>query len=207
MSGIEIVGLVLGALPLLISGIAQFSATLSTAERLLRPQRELNSLRMRINTELQLFRNTTHQLLLKITNDTDAKNLLEYPSSARWKEEEFERKLKDMLAESYPVWQQAMDNVLGAIKDIRARLNLPEDKVCSAKLAHVRYLADFSFVGDSQGQRRSPRPSLEAQTWFRQTKIRNCARAALIWKWAIQDIDRPSDLAINRKSPKSLSGT
>jgi len=130
MSGIEVVGLVLGALPLLVSGIAQLSATLSTVDRIIRPQRELNSLRIRINTELQLFRNTTQQLLLKITNDTDVKNLLEYPSSALWKEDEFERKLKDMLAESYSVWQQAMKDVLEAIKDIRARLNLPEEKVC-----------------------------------------------------------------------------
>jgi hypothetical protein len=130
MSGIEIVGLVLGALPLLVSGIAQLSATLSTVDRIIRPQRELNSLRIRINTELQLFRNTTQQLLLKITNDTDVKNLLEYPSSTLWKEDEFERKLKDMLAESYSVWQQAMKDVLEAIKDIRTRLNLPEEKVC-----------------------------------------------------------------------------
>ena len=130
MSGIEIVGLVLGALPLLVSGIAQLSATLSTVDRIIRPQRELNSLRIRINTELQLFRNTTQQLLLKITNDTDVKNLLEYPSSTLWKEDEFERKLKDMLAESYSVWQQAMKDVLEAIKDIRTRLTLPEEKVC-----------------------------------------------------------------------------
>lgn len=108
---------------------------------------------MRINTELQLFRNTTQQLLLKITNDTDVKNLLEYPSSARWKEEEFERKLKDMLAESYSVWQQAMKDVLGAIEDIRNRLNLPEDKVCSANLAHIRHVADCQF------RRGFPRPT------------------------------------------------
>jgi FtsZ-binding cell division protein ZapB len=153
MSGIEIVGLVLGALPLLVSGIAKLSATLSTVDRLIRPQRELNSLRMRINTELQLFRNTTQQLLLKITNDTDVKNLLEYPSSARWKEEEFERKLKDMLAESYSVWQQAMKDVLGAVEDIRNRLNLPEDKVCSANLAHIRHVSDCQF------RRGFPRPT------------------------------------------------
>jgi hypothetical protein len=63
MSGIEIVGIVLGALPIMITGIEKYSDGLSAARRLLHPRKELRNMHRAIRTELQVFRNTAIILL------------------------------------------------------------------------------------------------------------------------------------------------
>jgi hypothetical protein len=146
MSGIEVVGLVLGALPLVVHGIKGCSETFSTAERLFRPQRELNSLRRQINTELQLFRNTTERLLLNITNDLDTLELLQDPKSDRWKDTEFERKLRTLLGSSYTTWCAVMEDVMTAVTDIRGRLNLPGGNVRPGPGHRFRDLTDNGLV-------------------------------------------------------------
>lgn len=129
MSGFEIIGVVLGALPLLCKGIDNYAATLATANRLLRPRRELRSLRCSINTELQIFKNTASILLLNITNEIDASQLIHEPSAEAWKDPDFEGKLKNLLGPSHAAWCEILGDVNNAVKEIRSRLKLPNDDV------------------------------------------------------------------------------
>lgn len=129
MSGIEVVGVVLGVMPLIIEGLERYAEGISTAKRLFRPERELRRLRRRVNAELQIFRNTTRSLLVNITNDAHVTSLIDNPKSPLWQNAEFEEKLKRILGSSYRSWYDVMEDMNKAVTELTEVLGLPLD-VC-----------------------------------------------------------------------------
>jgi hypothetical protein len=129
MSGIEIVGIVLGALPIMASGIERYSEGLSVARRLLHPRRELRNLHRAIRTELQVFRNTALLLLHRIATESEVETLVREPTSQLWKAPGFENHMKTLLGSSYSVWCEVMTDISNAITDISMDLGLPLNKV------------------------------------------------------------------------------
>ena len=129
MSGIEVVGIVLGALPIMVSGIEKYSEGLSAARRLFHPHRELRNLHRAIRTELQIFRNTALLLLHRIATESEIESLIREPTSKLWKAPGFEKHMKTLLGSSYSVWCEVMADISNAIRDISIDLGLPLDKV------------------------------------------------------------------------------
>ena len=130
MSGIEIVGLVLGALPIIINGIERYSDGFSAARRLLRPGRELRNMHRATRTELQIFRNTAALLLHRIATENQAHTLIQEPASTLWKTPSFEIQMKSLLGSSYLTWCEVMTDISNAIKEISVELGLPLNEVC-----------------------------------------------------------------------------
>ncbi|KAK5726019.1 hypothetical protein LTR15_004210 [Elasticomyces elasticus] len=124
MSGIEIVGVVLGVLPLIVQGLQKYSEGVSTTKRLLHPDRELRRLRLRVNAELQIFRNTARLLLVNITTEADVVALINNPNASIWNEGELENKLKTTLDSSYKIWREVMENMHEAVDELQSRLGL-----------------------------------------------------------------------------------
>lgn len=129
MSGIEIVGLVLGALPLLLKSIEAYSETLSTAQRILNPRRELRNIRSRVNIALQVLRNTARLLLLRIVEAKEASDLLQAPGSWKWQDVDFEPKLEELLGESYSAWRVVMADISSAVEEIKSGLKISFEEV------------------------------------------------------------------------------
>ncbi len=129
MSGIEAVGIVLGALPIMVNGIEKYSEGLSAARRLLNPRRELRNLHRAIRTELQVFRNTALLLLHRIATESEVESLIREPTSNLWKAPAFERDMRTLLGSSYSVWCEVMADISNAIREISMDLGLPLDKV------------------------------------------------------------------------------
>lgn len=129
MSGIEVVGILLGALPIMVSGIERYSEGLSAARRLLHPRRELRNLHRAIRTELQVFRNTALLLLHRIATESEVETLVREPTSQLWKAPGFENHMKTLLGSSYSVWCEVMADISNALMDISTDLGLPLDKV------------------------------------------------------------------------------
>ena len=129
MSGFEIVGVVLGALPLIVSGIEGCSEGLSAARRLFNPRRELRNLHRAIKTELQIFRNTALLLLHRIATEIEVESLIREPTSDLWRAPYFEKQMRTLLGSSYSVWCEVMTEVSNAIKEISIDLGLPLNKV------------------------------------------------------------------------------
>lgn len=129
MSGIEVVGIVLGALPLMISGIEKYSEGVSAARRLFHPRRELRNLHRAIRTELQVFRNAALLLLHRIATQSEVECLLREPTSNLWKAPDFERHMRTLLGSSYSVWCEVMADISNAINEISIDLGLPLDKL------------------------------------------------------------------------------
>lgn len=129
MSGFEIVGVVLGALPLIVSGIEGCSEGLSAARRLFNPRRELRNLRRDIRTELQMFENNTLLLLHRIATESEVESLIREPTADLWKTPNFEKQMRILLGSTYPVWCEVMADISNAIREISKELGLPFDKV------------------------------------------------------------------------------
>lgn len=124
MSGIEICGLVLGALPLLVKAIESCNEIRSVAQRLFYPGQALRSLCRKLKVELQEFQDTALILLLSVTDEHSARSLIADPGSDAWNNLEFESKLKAQLSWNYETWYALMEDVDRAIKDIRVHLRL-----------------------------------------------------------------------------------
>lgn len=139
MSGIELVGLVLGALPILMKSIEAYSETLSTAQRILSPRRELRRIRSRVNVALQVFRNTAQLLLLRIVEAKAASQLLKDPGSQWWHDVKFDQKLKSILGDSYPAWLEVMEDINSAVEDIKIRLKISFEEVTTLSACHLEY--------------------------------------------------------------------
>ena len=63
MSGVEAAGLILGALPLVVSGLESYIEGVATIKRYFRYKNELKSLLRALTTEYDIFRNTCEELL------------------------------------------------------------------------------------------------------------------------------------------------
>jgi hypothetical protein len=129
MSGIEVVGIVLGALPIMVNGIERYTEGISAASRLLNPRRELRNLHRAVRTELQIFRNTALLLLHRIATESEVESLIQEPTSDLWKAPGFDKQMKTLLGSSYSVWCEVMADISNAIKDISIDLGLPLNKV------------------------------------------------------------------------------
>jgi hypothetical protein len=129
MSGIEIIGIVLGALPIMISGIEKYSDGVSAARRLFNPRRELRNMHRAVRTELQVFRSTAILLLHRIATDDRVRALIQEPTSVLWKTPGLETQMNTLLGSSYSIWCEVMIDISNAIKDISVELGLPCSEV------------------------------------------------------------------------------
>jgi hypothetical protein len=68
MSGLEIAGVVLGALPLVISALEHYAEGVNTTRRYWRYKTELRSLILNVKTERSIFINTLGQLLAGVVS-------------------------------------------------------------------------------------------------------------------------------------------
>lgn len=63
MSGIELAGLVLGAIPVVVAGLESYIKGVATIKRYSKYKNELKSLRTSLTTEYDIFRNSCEELL------------------------------------------------------------------------------------------------------------------------------------------------
>lgn len=116
MSGLEVAGVVLGALPLVISALEHYANGINTAKRFWRYKSEVRSLILQVNTERGIFVNTLEQLLVGIVRIEQMSDLLTSPSGTAWYHAGVEIQLKERLRGSYEIY---IDNVSGMEQSLR----------------------------------------------------------------------------------------
>ncbi|KAF2144987.1 uncharacterized protein K452DRAFT_316124 [Aplosporella prunicola CBS 121167] len=125
MSGVEVAGLVLGALPLIIEAIKIYADGVSTVERYLRYEEPLLDLYWALETEYIMYQNTCEQLLDGIVDsNTEMAMLLQDPGGPAWKKQELECMVKHRLSRSYPSYERAMYKMELAVDGIKGLLKL-----------------------------------------------------------------------------------
>jgi hypothetical protein len=127
MSGLEVAGIVLGALPLVISALEHYANGVQTAKRYLRYKSELKTLILQIDTERCIFTNTLEQLLGGIVRIEHMSGFLSNPGGEAWKNAEVESKLSNRLSSVYKIYLGNVQGMERSLQSIMGKLALGSD--------------------------------------------------------------------------------
>ena len=130
MSGIELAGLVLGAIPVVVAGLESYIKGVATIKRYFKYKNELKSLRTSLTTEYDIFRNSCEELLEGLVQTQRMALLLIDPGGALWKDPAIEKKLRRRLQDAYSGYLETVDDMELAIEEFKRRLKLKDGKVC-----------------------------------------------------------------------------
>lgn len=124
MSGLEVIGLVLGAIPLLISGLEHYAEGVQAIRRMIGYKWELKSLINSLRTEDSIFKNTCETLLDGLAPPLKIESLLKTPGGDEWSAPDLSRKLEKRLGDSYAIFFEDVAAVHESIKTFQERLGL-----------------------------------------------------------------------------------
>ena len=129
MSGIEVVGLILGSIPLVISGLEHYAEGVSTIKIMFNAPSEFKSLSRRLTVEQKIFKNSIELLLHDcIDNDQLLADLMsETADSKLWSDPEVDKALRMKLQSSHSVYLDTMTSLETTLMEFRNRLKLNDD--------------------------------------------------------------------------------
>ncbi|XPS80471.1 hypothetical protein M3J07_012448 [Ascochyta lentis] len=127
MSGLEIAGVVLGALPLIISALEHYAEGINTTKRYWKYKAELRALILQIKTERGIFVNTLEQLLTGIVRIEQMANFVASAGGQLWQEAHFDSKLRNRLKGSYEIYVENMKGIEMALRKMMKKLGLDPD--------------------------------------------------------------------------------
>ena len=133
MTGVETAGLVLGSIPLVVSGLEHYADGVSTITKWWRYKRELSSLVRVLDAEYARFLGTCEILLQDLIPPNDLKWLLENPQSSQWNDKSLDQKLKMRLGRSYSPYMNSVEDMASAVEVLKAKLELDVDGNVSFK--------------------------------------------------------------------------
>ncbi|KAF8531431.1 hypothetical protein BDD12DRAFT_800092 [Trichophaea hybrida] len=127
MTGFEIVGVVLGSIPLLISALEHYSEGLSTMNDMREYESVFENLLTAFDTGLAIYRNSCEELLSPLSlPDNKFNDLLENRSDA-WEDSELEMSLKERLGRDYRTYKCAIRRLDKKIILFGEKLKLGKD--------------------------------------------------------------------------------
>lgn len=138
MSGVEIVGFVLAALPLAISAIEHYQDGLDPLRDYLRYDSTLKSLRTRLRIQQDLFEGTLKCLLLEELSPLQARALFpdagQHVNRTQWNTPEIDQKLQNRLGGKYENFMDVVREMEMAMRRLMKKLDIDiEDRVGTAQ--------------------------------------------------------------------------
>ncbi|GAW14164.1 hypothetical protein ANO14919_035580 [Xylariales sp. No.14919] len=131
MSGIEVAGLVLGAVPLLISALEHYGDGLSTLKRWRKYEHELRSLVRNLNTERVKLQNVCEKLLVGIVPESQIEAMIKNPLGGLWREEKTQKKIQSRLWEGYGLFEDTIADIKRAVDEMNERIENQSGKKAS----------------------------------------------------------------------------
>lgn len=154
MSGFEVAGLVLGALPLAISALEHYRDGLRAIQRWRKYERELQSLIRNLETERAKLQNVCEMLLTGLVSHSRIEAMVDHPLGDLWLEEGIRKKVRMRLWRSWNVFEKtlqdmnvAIDRLMNALGDT-TRVNV---RICGRL-----YFAELTGVYHSEPQGQWP---------------------------------------------------
>jgi hypothetical protein len=135
MSGVEIVGVVLGSIPLIVKAFEHYAEGVKSVRRLFHYKWELKSYSLALRTEFCLFQNVLTWLLSGITT-ADKVEILISGSGVAWSDKELVTALRDRLGKSYGVFLDLTLDMRDALGSFQKRLGLDDDGQVSLELSN-----------------------------------------------------------------------
>ncbi|KAK4629102.1 hypothetical protein CLAFUW4_07777 [Fulvia fulva] len=145
MSGIEIIGVVLGAIPLVISGLEHYADGVRTIKVICGASREFKALSRKLGAEEVLYRNTLELLLSDCLDLQKHNELTREPDGVAWEDLEVKAALQGRLQEAYDSFIEHVRSVAEALDEIKGRLQIgpsgkgPFNDAKSFKQAYRRF--------------------------------------------------------------------
>lgn len=122
MSGLEVVGVVLGTLPLAIKALQAYRDVLSSVRN---GKRDLICLVRILETEQLLLQNTCESLLVGIVPPLMIDTMIDDPFGPGWKK--FDNELRLRLWRSYEKFEEHVAEMGVAVSELKGKLNIGED--------------------------------------------------------------------------------
>ena len=136
MSGFEVIGVVLGAIPLIISGLEHWRDIAKVGGYYRRIREEHQRCLHDVRLYQILYKRNLKELLLPIVDDPDDVPLLvSDPTSDSWKNKTLESRLEERLQESYPLYMEIMSDMKEAVEELHKVLCL--DKTTMQSQLHL----------------------------------------------------------------------
>ena len=139
MSGFEVVGVVLGALPLLITGLEHYAEGIHTIKNMWDYEAVVSHLVSEFMLSEGIFRHSCQELLVPILPDIEAARLLE-GGSPDWENPGLNKRLREHLGPDYEIYTRAVRHLKRRIELFTRKLGL--DK--STMLVSVVYEASLA---------------------------------------------------------------
>lgn len=130
MSGIEVAGLVLGAIPLIISAIEHYESSLDRAKVFFKWQDVLEKARRDLWVQYSSYEMTLRILLVDLANEAELEELLSEPQSTLWDNPELIQGLRDKLGETYQVYVYTIKQMESCVKTLARHLDIDRRDVC-----------------------------------------------------------------------------
>lgn len=131
MSGLEVVGIILGNIPLVISALEHYGGALQSLSRWRSTSRELQSLRRRLGTQQAIFTNTCEHLLSGIVPSTKLEAMIVEPFGPLWQDPNIKCKLQMRLDRVIEPFENTIKTMVEAVEHFKNRLDLDENgEVC-----------------------------------------------------------------------------
>ncbi|KAK5633612.1 hypothetical protein RRF57_009326 [Xylaria bambusicola] len=124
MSGFEVVGIVLGAIPLLISALEHYERGIMTIQIVRRRAKVMHSLATALSTEQTILRNTCETLLGGIIDPKDMKPLLAEPFGPLWQDPDTKAVVERRLDHTLKDFKALVHSMKEAIEEIKSKLGL-----------------------------------------------------------------------------------
>ncbi|KAI0021884.1 hypothetical protein F4780DRAFT_778158 [Xylariomycetidae sp. FL0641] len=124
MSGLEIVGVVLGAIPIITLAVEQYRIGVQTAKRLKRYERELVSLSRQLELQRATLTNSCERLLEGILPPDDIENLVANPAAAAWKSEDIRSRVHFRLDSNATVFLYTVQDMKETVNGVWRKLDL-----------------------------------------------------------------------------------
>lgn len=124
MSGIEIVGVVLGAIPLVVSGLEHYADGVRAIKVICGASKEFKILARKLRAEEIVYRNTLAILLDDCIGIEKQARLTQNPTGKEWYDASVIEALKSRLQESYESFVEHVKSIHSALEDFKERLHI-----------------------------------------------------------------------------------
>ncbi|CAJ2511366.1 Uu.00g069910.m01.CDS01 [Anthostomella pinea] len=124
MSGLEVAGLVLGALPLVITALEHYESSIDHAKAFYKYEYELERTMSELWMEHLNYDMTLKTLLMGITSPLELEEMMNQPDSPLWKSNELAAELQDKLGVAYNAYLHIIKQMEKQVKDLFNALSI-----------------------------------------------------------------------------------
>jgi hypothetical protein len=137
MSGFEIIGVVLGTIPIAVSLAEEFRKAIQSWRKY---DREIKSLIRRLKTEHNLLQSYCEKLLIGIVSHTEIEPMIQEPFGPLWKERRINSMARQRLWKSYDIFEDTVRGMKEAGEELTKKLEFNSN-------LQVRALLQLMFIG------------------------------------------------------------